>query len=322
MATSPTTPTGGVAGNSGAYQPKFRLTPEKYSSLNDLLEAKGSSEADAINKPEVRDLLIKTYGDQGITGFLKLTGAINNAGTADQIEFFEEGRRHRTITGLSYTFSSGTDQKVDFAITSDSNEDPATTKFLQTRDVIMNAATGIRYLVIDDHRSDAGNDAAVVELARLDGAAFSAADDSTSGQQFVLLGNLYEQGSDQPQHFMQPELKRYKNPFMIIKDRYQVNGSQATNVGYVNIGNGDYRWFMYGEQEARKRFEDRREMMMLYSELHDETSAPGGVAGSEGYFAAIKNRGLVATGANAAPLTLSNFDDIIIELDKQGAPAE
>ena len=46
------------------------------------------------------------------------------------------------------------------------------------------------------------------------------------------------------------------------------------------------------------------------------------IAGSEGYFAAIKDRGLVATGANAAPLTLSNFDDIIIELDKQGAPAE
>ena len=59
---------------------------------------------------------------------------------------------------------------------------------------------------------------------------------------------------------------------MIVKDRYQVNGSQATNVGYVNIGNGDYRWFMYGEQEARKRFEDRREMMMLYGELHDGNS--------------------------------------------------
>ena len=72
---------------------------------------------------------------------------------------------------------------------------------------------------------------------------------------------------------MQPELKRYKNPFMIVKDRYQVNGSQATNVGYVNIGNGDYRWFMYGEQEARKRFEDRREMMLLYGEKHDGDSA-------------------------------------------------
>ena len=92
MATSPSTPTGGVA--AASYKPAFRLTPEKYSALNDLL---GDAE-DNINKPEVRDLLIKSYGDQGITGFLKLTGAINNAGAADQIEYFEEGRRHRTLT--------------------------------------------------------------------------------------------------------------------------------------------------------------------------------------------------------------------------------
>ena len=312
MATSPTTPTGGVH----AQNPLFRANPDKYTAIDDLLTG-----ANDINKPEVRDLLIKTYGDQGITGFLKLTGAVNNAGSADQVEYYEEGRRHRTITGLSYTFSSGTARKVDFAITSDSTEDPATTKFLQTRDVIMNATSGIRYLVVDDHRADAGDDAAVVELARLDGAAFTAKDDTVSGDKFVLLGNLYAQGSNQPEHFMEPQLKRYKNPFMIVKDRFQVNGSQATNIGYVNIGNGDYRWFMYGEQEARKRFEDRREMMMLYGEKHD-SSGPGDIAGSEGYFAAIKDRGLVATGADAAPLTLSNFDDIIIELDKQGAPAE
>ena len=312
MASSPSTPTGGVHDRN----PLFRAKPEKYSAIDDLLTG-----ANDINKPEVRDLLIKTYGDQGITGFLKLTGAVNNAGSADQIEYYEEGRRHRTITGLSYTYSAGTDRRVDFAITSDSTEDPATTKFLQDRDVIMNATSGIRYLVVDDHRADAGNDAAVVELARLDGAAFTDKDDTASADKFVLLGNLYAQGSDQPSHFMQPQLKRYANPFMIVKDRFQVNGSQATNIGYVNIGNGDYRWFMYGEQEARKRFEDRREMMMLYGEKHD-SSGPGDVAGSEGYFAAIKDRGLVATGADAAPLTLSNFDDIIIELDKQGAPAE
>jgi len=323
MATSPSTPTGGVA--AAAYKPAFRLTPEKYSALNDLLEAKGSTEADAINKPEVRDLLIKSYGDQGITGFLKLTGAINNAGTADQIEYFEEGRRHRTLTLT--TTPAGTTHTGNFVISNDTDEDPATTKFCQTRDVIMNASTGVRYIVIEDNRANSigGSDIDELVLARLDGAVMSASDDLSGDQEFVVLGNLYEQGSDQPEHFMQPELKRYKNPFMIIKDRYQVNGSQATNVGYVNIGNGDYRWFMYGEQEARKRFEDRREMMMLYGELHDGDSAANtgaGIAGSEGYFAAIKDRGLVATGANTAPLTLSNFDDIIIELDKQGAPAE
>ena len=321
MATSPSTPTGGVA--AAAYKPAFRLTPEKYSALNDLLEAKGSTEADAINKPEVRDLLIKSYGDQGITGFLKLTGAVNNAGTADQIEFFEEGRRHRTLTLAATT--AGTGATGNFVIAADSDEDPATTKFCQTRDVIMNASSGVRYIVIEDNRANSagGTDNDELVLARLDGAVMSSSDDLAGNQEFVVLGNLYAQGSDQPEHFMQPELKRYKNPFMIIKDRYQVNGSQATNVGYVNIGNGDYRWFMYGEQEARKRFEDRREMMMLYGELHDGGASTGAnIAGSEGYFAAIKDRGLVATGANAAPLTLSNFDDIIIELDKQGAPAE
>ena len=149
-----------------------------------------------------------------------------------------------------------------------------------------------------------------------------AGDSLSADTTFVVLGNLYPQGSKQPEHFMQPDVKRMQNPFMIVKDRYQVNGSQATNVGYINIGNGDYRWYMYGEQEARKRFEDREEMM-LYGEKHDGNStAKIDAAGSEGYFAALKDRGLVATGADAAPLTLSNFDDIIIELDKQGAPAE
>ena len=314
MATSPSTPTGGVA--AAAYKPAFRLTPEKYTALNELLTG-----ADDINKPEVRDLLIKSYGDQGITGFLKLTGAVKNAGAADQIEYFEEGRRHRTLTLAATT--AGTGDTGDFAIAADSTEDPATTKFCQTRDVIMNTDTGVRYIVVDDHRADAGNSNVVVELARLDGDQMSSADNLSGNLEFVVLGNIYGQGTDQPEHFMQPELKRYKNPFMIIKDRYQVNGSQATNVGYVNIGNGDYRWFMYGEQEARKRFEDRREMMMLYGELHDgDQTTKQGIAGSEGYFAAIKDRGLVASGAEAAPLTLSNFDDIIIELDKQGAPAE
>ena len=318
MATSPTTPTGGAA----SANPAFRLTPEKYTTLDQLLTG-----ADDVNKPDVRDLLIKSYGDQGITGFLKLTGAIKNAGSADQVEFFEEGRRHRTFTidavegggnatGASDNFEVSVDED---AIAGD---DPATSKFFQTRDVVMNTSTGVRYIVMNDNRAASGGDVNAITLARLDGEDLTSADNVTTATEFVVLGNLYAQGTDQPEHFMQPELKRYKIPFMIIKDRYQVNGSQATNVGYVNIGNGDYRWFMYGEQEARKRFEDRREMMMLFGELHDGDNAPGGVAGSEGYFTAVEDRGLVVTGAETAPLTLSNFDDIIIELDKQGAPAE
>ena len=44
-----------------------------------------------------------------------------------------------------------------------------------------------------------------------------------------------------------------------------MNGSQATNIGWVNIG-GDYRWYVKGEQDTRKRFMNQREMMLLYGQ--------------------------------------------------------
>ena len=55
-----------------------------------------------VGKPDVSELLVQTYGDQGITGFLKLTGAVTSAGSSDQLEFFEVGRRHKT-----YDYTSG-----------------------------------------------------------------------------------------------------------------------------------------------------------------------------------------------------------------------
>ena len=64
------------------------LDPRKYKALGDFL-------TDSFNKPDVRELLVNTYGDQGITGFLQLTGAVTSGGSADQIEWFEEGRRHK-----------------------------------------------------------------------------------------------------------------------------------------------------------------------------------------------------------------------------------
>ena len=74
----------------------FKASPDKYTAIGDLLNAA----ADGVNelgKPDVSELLVETYGDQGITGFLQLTGAVSNAGTSDQVEFYEVGRRHKTV---------------------------------------------------------------------------------------------------------------------------------------------------------------------------------------------------------------------------------
>jgi len=286
----------------------FKLTPDSYTTIDDLIKA---------TKQDIMPDLVKTYGDQGLTGFLKLTGAVNSGGSSDQVEWWEEGRRHRALT-------SAVDHSA--ATTATVTETGAEVKAnVQQNDVLMDADTGTR-VIVTAGGSTASLSGADVTLKRLDGADFQASDLSNGGE-FIHLGNLYAQGTNQPTGFVDPGMVRYANPYMIVKDRYEVNGSQATNIGYVNLGNGDQRWFMYGENEARKRFEDRRELMLLFGEkvgASNSYSIDGdSFAGSEGYFSAIEDRGIVVSGAATNPLdSFSEFDDIIMELDKQGAPSE
>lgn len=285
----------------------FKLTPDSYTTVDDLIKA---------TREDVMPDLVKAYGDQGLTGFLKLTGAVNSGGSSDQIDWWEEGRRHR-----AYTVNPGSPGgSADLTIT-----DATFKAEVQKNDVVMDAETGVRFIVKSGgFTSGTAQD---VVLVKMDGTAVANADVTASSAKFLVIGNIYAQGTNQPVGFTDPGIVRYTNPYMIVKDRYEVNGSQATNIGYVNLGNGDYRWFMYGEQEARKRFEDKRELMLLFGEKRDETQTGANLdsklAGSEGYFAAIEDRGIQVASAASNPLdSFSEFDDIILELDKQGAPSE
>ena len=81
MATLGTDRQAGSAGNlppiDGAAG-AFRITPESYTTLTQLLKT---------TKDEHMPELIETYGDQGITGFLKLTCAINSGGSSDEVNW-------------------------------------------------------------------------------------------------------------------------------------------------------------------------------------------------------------------------------------------
>ena len=76
--------------SSSKAAPNLQTDPSRYISLSQILDT---------NKPDNRDLLVNIYGDQGITGFLTLTGATKNAGTADEVTWWEEGRLHKTFNG-------------------------------------------------------------------------------------------------------------------------------------------------------------------------------------------------------------------------------
>jgi len=310
-----------AAGGVDGAPANLRLTPETYTTIGTLLDQ---------NKDFVIPELVKTYGDQGITGFLKLTGAVKSGGTSDEVRYHEAGRRHRLLNG-SHGTVSGDQATFTPSDTTDAEGAP-----VGPNDVIMDSVTGRRYIVIDVTGTPTTNSAMLI--CTLDGDTADTA--NSTDRNWVVLGNMYGQGTEQPAHFTDADMEKRQNPFMIVKDRFQVNGSQATNTGWVDIGGGEYRWFMYGEQEARARFEDRREMMMLFAETgNDDFATPASWSnsttatydgnaqtagsGSEGYVSALEARGIVVSNANANPLdSFAEFDDIIMELDKNGAPSE
>jgi len=283
--------------NAAAFNSSLKTTPEKYTSLGDLLD---------YQKPDNRDLLIKTFGDQGITGFLQLTGATRSAGTNDEVQYWEEGRLHKAID-----YTSVTDSVVTVA-----DNDPAVVRL---NDVLL-FEDGSRAVVTDQDTS-----ATTFTVARLDGTVLANFDIATAGKA-AIVGNIYAQGSGQPSEFYQTEVVKRVNPFFITKETYHVTGSQATNIGWINIGNGDYRWYVKGEMDTRKRFMNQREMMMLLGQKGDINVPDGtgvtGIAGSEGYFAAVEDRGITTTGTFGDGAGFADIDEIIFELDKQGAPAE
>jgi hypothetical protein len=296
--------------------PNFLTTPDKYVSLGTLL--------DDYSKPDARDLLIKRFGDQGITGFLKLTGAVNNVGTSDEVYYFEEGRRHKAIDTTALTITNGSTKSItiDFGA--------AGTEPVAPNDLVMDVISGDVFLVTDTASlGTIGGGATALSAGQilietLDDAA--PARTLTAGDKLAVVGNMYAQGSAEPSAFLEPDVMRHTQTFAIVKNKYEVNGSQATNIGYVNVGNGDYRWFIKGEMEARQRFEDLREMTLLFGEqtaLAFQGSANEGIVGTEGYFSAVNDRGIVVSGATANAMdSFAEFDAVIKLLDKQGAPAE
>lgn len=257
--------------NAGAFGVQ-KLDAAKYISLYDL-----------VNKPDNRDALIKTYGNQGITGFLTLVGATKAQATADEVTYWEEERLHKKAVGamVAGAYVAGTGD------------------VLRANDVVL-LTGGVRAFFDGTELVDLSTGTTVADFAQVE---------------FPVIGNLYAQGSDQPSEFLESGIVKRENPFMIMKEVYSVTGSQATNIGWIDLGNGDYRWYLKSESDQRQRFMDKREMMMLLGERSGVT----GIAGSEGYFSAIEDRGIVQSGLIN---TIAEIDDIVKIFDEQGAASE
>jgi hypothetical protein len=145
-----------------------------------------------------------------------------------------------------------------------------------------------------------------------------------TGVKVFVYGSEYKKGTDTTAVSVEPSFTQFSNKPIIIKDKYEVSGSDASQIGWVEVttegGDSGYLWYLKGEGETRLRFEDYLEMAVIEGEKKSGNGdVPTGIEGTEGLFAAVSGRGQVD---NAFAGSLTDFDNILKGLDKEGSIEE
>ena len=146
-----------------------------------------------------------------------------------------------------------------------------------------------------------------------------------------------KKGASLTRNALNPSFQSFTNKPIIIRDRFIINGSDAAQIGWVEVsgeeGQSGYLWYLKAEGDTRARFNDYLEMSMVESEKAVGTqldtilgtgSGSTGEPGTEGLFSAIVNRGHVSvdTMVGTFATDLAYFDSILAKFDAQGAIEE
>ena len=277
--------------------------------------------------PDLMEKEAEIYGKRTISGFLGQVGA-EEAMSADQVVWSEQGRLH-----LSYRADCLDASASTINITHDiDGVAQTTTHGIRVGDQVLISGGGqtVTALVTVAAAGNQTITALPYGGAHLSDMNFADADNDL---RVLVFGSENSKGTDYSgARSVKPDFTTYTNKPIILKDQYEVSGSDAAQVGWVEVsgedGQNGYMWYLKAEGETRSRFGDYLEMSMIESEKAADASTilggANGLVGTQGLFAAIKARGHQTsgvTGVNAAT-DLAEFDAILAEFDKQGAIEE
>ena len=284
--------------------------------------------------PEIYEQEVERYGNRTLSGFLRMVGA-EMPMTSDQVIWSEQNRLHVAYTNVTKNVND-----VSLNIPLNAVAGPLfVDNVISVQDtiVVMNPTTGqeVKALVTASVGSNAGGSAnGVITVATYTGAnlatALGSAGVALAGLKIFVYGSEYRKGTnDNNITSITPSFTQFSNSPIIIKDRFEINGSDMAQIGWIEVatedGTSGYLWYLKAESETRLRFEDYLEMAMVEGELAAAGSGVVGLApafgGTEGLFAAVQNRGNVLNNFTATA-GLGEFDSILKNLDTQGAIEE
>jgi hypothetical protein len=285
--------------------------------------------------PDLMEKEAEVYGKRTIAGFLAQVGA-EEASASDRVIWSEQGRLHLAYT-CTYKDSTNT-----YEVVNDMDGNPVGVNHgLRVGDmVVMSNASATAKGYISAINEDGDNAAEFTVLAYAD-ANMSDADAlnsttvSAGDTRVLVVGSEFEKGSNARTAANAPQFKSHSNKHIILRDYYEVSGSDASAVGWVEVsgeeGQNGYLWYLKAEGDTRARFTDYLEMTMLEAETaHADAGAIGGTDGNalqdgtQGLFQAITSRGHQSTGITGvnAATDLAEFDAALAVFDQNGAIEE
>ena len=266
--------------------------------------------------PELYEAEVERYGDRSVSSFLRMVGA-EMPMTSDQIIWSEQGRLHLSYENVALVAATG-------VVTL-----PAGHAVRQGQTVVVTDGTTTVKAYVSDVAGSPNAHTGEITLKRYDKALFSTDSDFADGNvSLFVFGSEFKKGTAGMNGAVEPSFQSFTNSPIIIKDKYEISGSDASQIGWVEItgegGQSGYLWYIKAEGDTRVRFEDYLEMAVVEGELAAAGSgaAGEGLKGTEGLFAAIEDRGHVSAGINGDTDDLADFDEILKKLDKQGAIEE
>jgi hypothetical protein len=291
--------------------------------------------------PDLMEKEAEVFGNRTISGFLAQVGAEESM-TSDQVVWSEQGRLH-----LSYKGTVANETGI-LKITHDIDDNALTTTHgvrLNDMVIVATAQGAIKCIVTSTDQADDDTNWIIVrpyEKEHIDNAA-AFGTGATEACTVLVIGSEWGKGTNgqgsaaagNPKN-VTPTFKSFTNKPIIVKDYFEVSGSDASAIGWVEVsgedGQNGYLWYLKAEGDTRARFSDYLEMTMMEAVLGvagdsvaDSTvSSAGDQVGTEGLFAAIETRGNITTGVTGvnAATDLAEFDAILAEFDAQGAIEE
>lgn len=286
--------------------------------------------------PEIYEQEVERYGNRTLSGFLRMVGA-EMPMSSDQVIWSEQNRLHVAYDAVALT---ATANQISFKTGADATPANSVTNVLSKNQtvVIIHPTSGKEVKAVVTAVVSTATLTTVTVAPYLGTSLSTLLGYSTAGA-FILkvfvYGSEYAKGStlsNDDYVSIEPSFTQYSNSPIIIRNKYTVNGSDMSQIGWVEVateaGANGFLWYLKAESETRLRFEDYLEMSVVEGELASGTGAgsaftTAGKKGTEGLFAAVKSRGnTVAAFPSVAADALGTFDNILKNLDTQGAIEE